>query len=71
MVRRTIGSLEQGYQTINSQGRRTLDQQGRWRTVNWKGQRTDIQSQFQFQIISPITNHIRYHVPLGLQHRCL
>ena len=69
MERRTIGSLE-GHQTINSQGK-TLDQQGWWRTVNWKGQRTDIQSQFQFQIIGPITNHIRYHVPLGLQHRCL
>ena len=72
MKRRTIGSLGQ---TINPQGRRTVDQQSRWRTINWQGQGTvnQSQSQFQLHIIVPITDQMRlpYHDPIGLQFRSL
>ena len=68
MERRTIGSLGQG-----QQGRWTVDQQGRCRTINWQGRRTVKQSQFQLQIIGSITNQIclPYHVSIGLQFRRL
>ena len=56
---------------VNWQGQQTVDQQGWRRTANWKGKRTINQSQFQFQIIGPITKQIRYHVPIGLLRRRL